>query len=79
MRIAVTERSDRGGAGDRGVRGGHGRRLGDSGTPLVFGRRDGVGLSGTVVLQDNGGDDLSVSSGGPFTFATPVVGAAPTT
>ena len=31
------------------------------------------GLSGTVVLQDNGGDDLSVSSDGPFTFATPVV------
>ena len=30
------------------------------------------GLSGTVVLQDNGGDDLSVSSDGPFTFATPV-------
>ena len=28
------------------------------------------GLSGTVVLQDNGGDDLSVSSSGPFTFAT---------
>ena len=30
------------------------------------------GLSGTVVLQDNGGDDLSVSSNGAFTFATPV-------
>ena len=29
------------------------------------------GLSGTVVLQDNGGDDLSVSANGPFTFATP--------
>ena len=29
------------------------------------------GLSGTVVLQDNGGDDLSVSSDGPFTFARP--------
>ena len=28
------------------------------------------GLSGTVVLQDNGGDDLSVSSNGAFTFAT---------
>ena len=28
------------------------------------------GLSGTVVLQDNGGDDLSVSANGPFTFAT---------
>jgi Bacterial Ig-like domain/Putative esterase len=31
------------------------------------------GLSGTVVLQDNGGDDLNVSSSGPFTFATTVV------
>ena len=35
------------------------------------------GLSGTVVLQDNGGDDLSLSSNGPFTFSTPLaVGAA---
>ena len=28
------------------------------------------GLSGTVALQDNGGDDLSVSASGAFTFAT---------
>ncbi len=28
------------------------------------------GLSGTVVLQNNGGDNLSVSSNGSFTFAT---------
>ena len=28
------------------------------------------GLSGTVVLQDNGGDNLSVSSNGTFTFPT---------
>ena len=28
------------------------------------------GLSGTVVLQDNGGDNLSVSRNGGFTFAT---------
>ncbi len=28
------------------------------------------GLAGTVVLRDNGGDDLSVSANGPFTFAT---------
>ena len=28
------------------------------------------GLSGTVVLEDNGGDNLSVSANGPFTFAT---------
>ena len=29
-----------------------------------------TGLSGTVVLQDNGGDDLSVSANGSFAFAT---------
>ena len=34
------------------------------------------GLSGTVVLQDNGGDDLSVSSNGAFTFATRLAGGA---
>ena len=34
------------------------------------------GLSGTVVLQDNGGDDLSVSGNGSFTFNTPVTDGA---
>ena len=34
------------------------------------------GLSGTVVLQDNGGDDLSVSANGSFTFATALVSGA---
>src|SRR5271166_2545614 len=34
------------------------------------------GLSGTVVLQDNGGDNLSVSANGSFTFATPVASGA---
>ena len=34
------------------------------------------GLSGTVVLQDNGGDNLSVSANGPFTFATALAGGA---
>ena len=34
------------------------------------------GLSGTVTLQDNGGDTLSVSSNGSFTFATAVVEGA---
>src|SRR4029077_18382635 len=34
------------------------------------------GLSGTVVLQDNGGDDLSVDADGPFTFATSVADGA---
>jgi uncharacterized membrane protein YdfJ with MMPL/SSD domain len=30
------------------------------------------GLSGTVVLQNNAGDNLTVSANGRFTFATPV-------
>ena len=34
------------------------------------------GLSGTVVLQDNGGDDLTVTASGPFTFATKVATGA---
>ncbi len=34
------------------------------------------GLTGTVVLQDNGGDNLSVSANGPFTFATALAGGA---
>ena len=34
------------------------------------------GLSGTVVLQDNGGDDLGVTANGPFTFATQVASGA---
>ncbi|HET9970203.1 MAG TPA: hypothetical protein VFQ68_18365, partial [Streptosporangiaceae bacterium] len=35
------------------------------------------GLSGTVVLQDNGGDNLSVTANGPFTFATQVASGSP--
>jgi Putative esterase len=34
------------------------------------------GLSGTVVLQDNGGDDLSVGANGSFTFATALAAGA---
>ena len=30
------------------------------------------GLSGTAVLQDNGGDNLSVSANGSFTFSSPL-------
>ena len=30
------------------------------------------GLKGTVVLQDNGGDDFSVTADGSFVFATPI-------
>ena len=31
-----------------------------------------IGLSGTVVLQNNGGDDLSLTTNGAFTFKTPL-------
>ena len=34
------------------------------------------GLSGTVVLQDNGGDDLSLTANGSFTFATALASGA---
>ena len=34
------------------------------------------GLSGTVVLQDNGGDNLSVTANGSFTFATSLASGA---
>ena len=46
---------------------------GPAGTPRTYTIGGTVsGLSGTVVLQDNGGDNLSVSGNGSFTFATPV-------
>jgi len=32
-----------------------------------------AGLNGTIVLQDNAGDDLSLSANGAFAFATPVI------
>ena len=34
------------------------------------------GLSGSVVLQDNGGDNLTVSANGSFTFATKLAAGA---
>ena len=34
------------------------------------------GLSGTVVLQDNGGDNLTLTASGTFTFATALAGGA---
>ncbi len=34
------------------------------------------GLTGSVVLEDNGGDDLSVSANGSFTFPTPLAAGA---
>ena len=82
VRISVTDSSITGGApgimtfgtanADNWVGGGAGSSLAD-----VLRRRFVCqGLSGTVVLQDNGGDDLSVASNGPFTFATQLVGGA---
>ena len=80
-RISVTDSSFTGGA--PGIMA-HGNPLGDNwagGTAASSGGGGGStytiggtvsGLSGTVVLQDNGGDDLSVSASGSFTFNTPV-------
>ncbi len=34
------------------------------------------GLSGTLVLQNNGGDDLTITADGPFTFATALADGA---
>jgi exo-beta-1,3-glucanase (GH17 family) len=45
-------------------------------TPTIGGTVSGLN-SGTLVLADNGGDDLSLTGNGPFTFATPLsVGAS---
>src|SRR5207248_4083217 len=50
---------------------------GDAGTTPTFSVGGAVsGLSGTVVLQDNGADNLSVTANGPFTFATALAGGA---
>src|SRR2546426_3087480 len=35
------------------------------------------GLSGTVVLQNNGGDNLSISVNGGFTFAAALTNSSP--
>ena len=48
-----------------------------SGTPVYTVGGTVSGLSGTVVLQDNGGDSLSVSANGSFTFATSLAAGAP--
>jgi hypothetical protein len=45
----------------------------DSGGPGEFTVGGSVtGLSGTLVLQNNGADDLTINSDGPFTFNTPL-------
>lgn len=35
-----------------------------------------VGLEGTLILQNNGGDDLTIQADGPFTFATALSGGS---
>ncbi len=35
------------------------------------------GLSGTVVLQNNAGNDLTITASGPFTFSTPLTSGSP--
>jgi hypothetical protein len=73
-RIAVTDTSLSGGApgimsyGAATADNWSGANATSAGTYTVGGTVS--GLSGTVVLQDNGGDNLSVSSNGPFTFST---------
>jgi hypothetical protein len=41
-------------------------------TYSVGGTLSGLNAGGTVVLQNNGGDNLSVTTNGPFTFHTPI-------
>ncbi len=43
-----------------------------SATHTIGGSLSGLPTSGSVVLQDNGGDNLTLNSNGTFTFATPV-------
>lgn len=43
----------------------------------VGGNVSGLGTGLSVVLRNNGGDDLTVNANGAFTFATPVVGGLP--
>lgn len=45
-------------------------------THTVGGTVSGLGSGKSVVLQNNGGDNLTVSADGGFTFATPVVSGA---
>ena len=84
VRISATDTSITGGApaimaydaptGDNWVGGG----VAGSGTGTTTYSVGGTvsGLSGTVVLQDNGGDTLNVAANGGFTFATPLASGA---
>jgi len=70
-RIAATDNSLTGGAPGIMTYGSAAIASWAGGTPDTYSIGGTVsGLSGTVVLQDNGGDDLAVSSDGPFAFST---------
>ena len=45
-------------------------------TVTYSGRRDGLGLTGTLVLQDNGGDNLTITANGTFAFPTQLASGA---
>ena len=81
QRIAVTDSSFTGGApgimafGNSTADNWTGANATSGGTTYSVGGTV-SGLSGTVVLQDNGGDNLSVSASGPFTFATALASGA---
>jgi hypothetical protein len=44
-------------------------------TATVGGMVSGLVANSSVILQDNGGDSLTITANGPFTFKTPVTGA----
>jgi hypothetical protein len=43
-------------------------------TATIGGTLSGLATSTSVILQDNGGDSLTLTANGPFTFKTPVTG-----
>ena len=67
---AVAFLSDCGGGGGYGSSSSGGG--GGGVTYTIGGTVAGLGSSGTLVLQDNGGDNLSITADGVFTFATPL-------
>ncbi len=44
-------------------------------TATIGGTLSGLVANSSVILQDNGGDSLTLTANGPFTFKTPVTGA----
>src|SRR5206468_11028083 len=48
-------------------------------TPEIYtlSLHDALPISGTVVLQNNGGDNLTISVNGAFTFAAALINASP--